>query len=132
MTVALTRYLSDMHLGRVNPQALNFDIDVPSRRAEFDIPTLLDDQVVDADDVRLPMRWRSGAAESDLQGDGAGAGAVSGAGAEAGCDAARGAAAESDEARRYGRIVSRAVPALWSRLQMEGDAPTDCAGAGEL
>ena len=49
MTVALTRYLSDIHLGRVNPQALNFDIDVPSRRAKFDIPTLIDNDFVDAD-----------------------------------------------------------------------------------
>ena len=49
MTVALTRYLSDIHLGRVNPQALNFDIDVPSRRTKFDIPTLIDNQFVDAD-----------------------------------------------------------------------------------
>ena len=45
MTVALTRYLSDIHLGRINPQALNFDIDVPSRRAKFDIPTLIDDEL---------------------------------------------------------------------------------------
>jgi murein L,D-transpeptidase YcbB/YkuD len=49
MTVALTRYLSDIHLGRVNPQALNFDIDVPSRRAKFDIPELIDNSFVDAD-----------------------------------------------------------------------------------
>ena len=49
MTVALTRYLSDIHLGRINPQALNFDIDVPSRRAKFDIPTLIDNEFVDAD-----------------------------------------------------------------------------------
>jgi murein L,D-transpeptidase YcbB/YkuD len=49
MTVALTRYLSDIHLGRVNPQALNFDIDVPSRRAKFDIPALIDNSFVDAD-----------------------------------------------------------------------------------
>ncbi len=49
MTVALTRYLSDIHLGRVNPQSLNFDIDVPSRRAKFDIPALIDNSFVDAD-----------------------------------------------------------------------------------
>src|SRR5579875_1727604 len=49
MTVALMRYLSDIHLGRINPQALNFDIDVPSRRAQFDVAALIDDQFVDAD-----------------------------------------------------------------------------------
>ena len=51
MTVASMRYLGDLHLGRVNPQALNFDIDVPARRAQFDLPTLVNDQLVDADDV---------------------------------------------------------------------------------
>ncbi len=51
MTISAMRYLADLHLGRVNPQSLNFDIDVPSRRAAFDLPTLLDDQIVDADDV---------------------------------------------------------------------------------
>ena len=49
MTVALTRYLSDIHLGRINPQALNFDIDVPSRRAKFDVASLIDNNFVDAD-----------------------------------------------------------------------------------
>ncbi len=51
MTVAAVRYLSDLHLGRINPQSLNFDIDVPGKRAAFDLPTLLNDQIVDADDV---------------------------------------------------------------------------------
>jgi murein L,D-transpeptidase YcbB/YkuD len=51
VTITAMRYASDVHLGRVNPQALNFDIDVPKRRAAFDVSTLLNDQVVDADDV---------------------------------------------------------------------------------
>ena len=51
MTITAMRYLSDLHLGRVNPQDLNFDIDVPARRAAFDLPGLLNDQLVDADDV---------------------------------------------------------------------------------
>ena len=51
MTVTAIRYLNDLHLGRVNPQSLNFDIDVPAKRAGFDVATLLNDQVVDADDV---------------------------------------------------------------------------------
>jgi murein L,D-transpeptidase YcbB/YkuD len=45
------RYLSDLHLGRVNPQTLNFDIDVPARRAAFDVATLLQERLVDSDDV---------------------------------------------------------------------------------
>ena len=51
MTIATMRYLSDLHLGRINPQSLNFDIDVPTRRAAFNLPDLLNNQLVDADDA---------------------------------------------------------------------------------
>jgi murein L,D-transpeptidase YcbB/YkuD len=51
MTISAMRYLEDLHVGRVNPQALNFDIDVPTKRAAFDVATLLNDHVVDAEDV---------------------------------------------------------------------------------
>jgi murein L,D-transpeptidase YcbB/YkuD len=51
MTISAMRYLSDLHSGRVNPQHLNFDIDVPAKRAAFDLPTFLNDQIVEADDV---------------------------------------------------------------------------------
>ena len=51
MTVTAIRFLDDLHLGRINPQSLNFDIDVPAKRAGFDVATLLNDQLVDADDV---------------------------------------------------------------------------------
>src|SRR6185312_13478700 len=51
MTISAMRYISDLHSGRVNPQHLNFDIDVPAKRAAFDLPAFLNDQVVEADDV---------------------------------------------------------------------------------
>ena len=51
LTVTAMRYVSDLHLGRINPQSLNFDIDVPARRAQYDLPTLLNEQLVDANDV---------------------------------------------------------------------------------
>lgn len=51
VTVSAMRYLEDLHLGRVNPQSLNFDIDVPTKRAAFDVTTLLNDHVVDAEDI---------------------------------------------------------------------------------
>ncbi len=51
LTISAMRYVSDLHSGRVNPQHLNFDIDVPAKRAAFDIPTFLNDQVSEADDV---------------------------------------------------------------------------------
>jgi murein L,D-transpeptidase YcbB/YkuD len=49
MTISAMRYVCDLHLGRINPQSLNFDIDVPSRRAAFDVASFLDDNLVDAD-----------------------------------------------------------------------------------
>ncbi len=51
LTVCAMRYLADLHLGRINPQTLNFDIDVPGKRAAFDIVKLLNEQVVGSSDV---------------------------------------------------------------------------------
>ena len=51
MTIAAMRFASDLHVGRVNPQSLNFDIDVPAKRAAFDLPTFVNEKLVDADDV---------------------------------------------------------------------------------
>lgn len=51
VTISAMRYVSNLHLGRVNPQSLSFDIDVPAKRAAFDLPTFLNDQLVDADNV---------------------------------------------------------------------------------
>jgi L,D-transpeptidase YcbB len=51
MTISAMRYISDLHVGRVNPQALNFDIDVPAKRAAFDLPGFLSGQVIEAADV---------------------------------------------------------------------------------
>ncbi len=51
VTIAALRYVDDLHLGRVNPQTLNFDIDVPAKRAAFDAATLLNDKLVDGDDI---------------------------------------------------------------------------------
>ncbi len=51
MTISAMRYLEDLHVGRINPESLNFDIDVPEKRAAFDVATLLNDHVVDANDV---------------------------------------------------------------------------------
>lgn len=51
ITISTVRYLSDLHLGRINPQELNFDIDVPAKRAAFNVAGLINDQLVDAADV---------------------------------------------------------------------------------
>ena len=51
VTISAMRYVSDLHVGRINPQSLNFDIDTPGKRTAFDLPTFVDDQLVDADNV---------------------------------------------------------------------------------
>ncbi len=51
MTIAAMRFASDLHEGRVNPQSLNFDINVPAKRAAFDLPTFVNEKLVDADDA---------------------------------------------------------------------------------
>lgn len=51
MTITAMRFVSDLHSGRINPQALNFDIDVPGKRAAFDLPTFTNDELVDSDNV---------------------------------------------------------------------------------
>ncbi|MDE1154365.1 MAG: L,D-transpeptidase family protein [Acidobacteriaceae bacterium] len=50
VTISTLRFISDLHSGRVNPQTLNFDIDVPAKQAAFDLPTFVNDQVVDSGD----------------------------------------------------------------------------------
>ncbi len=57
LTICSVRYLEDLHSGRINPETLNFDIDVPQKRAAFDVATLLNDRVVDAADI-LPVIQR--------------------------------------------------------------------------
>ena len=51
LTIATLRYLADLHLGRINPQALNFDIDVPAKRAAFDLVKLVNDHLLTAADI---------------------------------------------------------------------------------
>jgi len=51
MTVCALRYVSDLHLGRINPETLNFDIDVPAKRGAFDVVKLLSEQIVGSSDV---------------------------------------------------------------------------------
>jgi murein L,D-transpeptidase YcbB/YkuD len=126
MTVALTRYLSDIHLGRVNPQALNFDIDVPSRRANFDIPALIDNEFVDADAHEIAEQVTKLEPQNPLY------------------EATEKALPKYLElTQQQNANPMQALPAvekaigkgdsypavaeLWSRLQLEGDAPADTA-----
>jgi murein L,D-transpeptidase YcbB/YkuD len=49
MTVNVLRYISDLHIGRVNPQHFNFDIHVQDKK--YDLPEFVSDNAVDATDV---------------------------------------------------------------------------------
>jgi murein L,D-transpeptidase YcbB/YkuD len=49
MTVSVMRYISDLHIGRVNPTHFNFDIDAQTKK--YDLPEFVSDQAVDATDV---------------------------------------------------------------------------------
>lgn len=49
MTVCTMRMISDLHIGRVNPQHFDFDVNALGKR--YDLPTFLAENVVDSDDV---------------------------------------------------------------------------------
>jgi murein L,D-transpeptidase YcbB/YkuD len=49
MTVAVMRYVSDLRIGRINPQHFNFDINTQEKK--YDLPEFVSDNAVDADDV---------------------------------------------------------------------------------
>jgi murein L,D-transpeptidase YcbB/YkuD len=49
MTVNVMRYISDLRIGRVNPQHFNFDIHVQDKK--YDLPEFVSDNAVDATDV---------------------------------------------------------------------------------
>jgi L,D-transpeptidase YcbB len=126
MTICATRYLEDLHVGRVNPEALNFDIDAPTKRAAFDVATLLNDKVVDADDVPQimesvePQNPMYRTTEKSLPGYLLLATAQNAAPVPP-------LPALPTGAKPVGLGESYAgVSALWTRLQVEGDAtPTD-------
>ena len=49
LTVSTMRYISDLHIGRVNPQHFKFGLDVGPKK--YDLPELLRSQVLQAQDV---------------------------------------------------------------------------------
>ncbi|MDP9038739.1 MAG: L,D-transpeptidase family protein [Acidobacteriota bacterium] len=49
LTICVMRYISDLRIGRVNPQHFNFDIDVEKKK--YDLAEFVSDNAVDAKDV---------------------------------------------------------------------------------
>jgi L,D-transpeptidase YcbB len=49
LTVSVMRYISDLHIGKVNPKRFDFGLDVEAKK--YDLPEFLKDHVVEASDV---------------------------------------------------------------------------------
>ncbi len=49
LTVCLMRYISDLHIGKVNPKHFDFDFDVEAKK--YDLPDFLKEDVVDSSDI---------------------------------------------------------------------------------
>ena len=53
LTVCVMRYVSDLHIGRVNPQHFKFNIDVSAKK--YDLPAFLRDKLMQGADVRAEL-----------------------------------------------------------------------------
>jgi murein L,D-transpeptidase YcbB/YkuD len=49
LTVCVMRYVSDLHIGKVNPKHFDFDFDIEAKK--YDLPDFLKQDVVDSSDV---------------------------------------------------------------------------------
>jgi len=53
LTVCLMRYVSDLHIGRVNPRHFNFNLDVGPKK--YDLPRLVREKLVDGRDISAEL-----------------------------------------------------------------------------
>ena len=118
LTVDVMRYISDLRIGRVNPQHFNFGIDVQKKK--YDLPEFISDNVVDASDIPKLIAGVEPESDQYRQTEQALAHYL---------DLARQQQATAapplpDVAKPVATGGSYpAVPALWQRLQLEADAP---------
>ena len=125
MTVNVMRYISDLRIGRVNPQHFNFDINAQEKK--YNLPEFVSDQAVDATDV--PKLIHS--VEPDAEGYRQTEDALGHYLQLAKAQAAPSPAPAADAAPAAPPTQSYASPGeLWSRLQLEGDAAEGPAPAG--
>ncbi len=119
MTIDVMRFISDLRIGRVNPQHFNFDIDVQSKK--YNLPEFVSDQAVDETDV--PKLVMSTEPDSDQyrKSEEALAHYQDLAKQQAG-QPAQPLPDVSKAVAPGGRYP--ALPELWQRLQLEGDAPS--------
>jgi murein L,D-transpeptidase YcbB/YkuD len=120
MTIAVMRYISDLHIGRVNPTHFNFDIDVDTKK--YDLAEFVSDQAVDATDVPKLVASVEPNSEQYRNTEAALAHYLD--------LAKKQAAANAQPLQDVAKPVSVGQPypeagALLTRLQLEGDAPAD-------
>ncbi len=53
LTVSVMRYISDLHIGRVNPKHFDFGLDIEAKK--YDLPQFLKKDVVDSSDVAVVL-----------------------------------------------------------------------------
>src|SRR5271168_539871 len=53
LTVCVMRYISDLHIGKINPKHFDFDLDVQAKK--YDLPQFLKADVADAPDVAAAL-----------------------------------------------------------------------------
>ncbi len=124
MTVDVMRFVSDLRIGRVNPQHFNFGIDVQQKK--YDLAEFVSDQAVDAADIPKLIAGVEPDSEQYRQTQQALARYLTLAKRQESQNTQPLPSLASPVAvgGRYGE-----VPALWARLQMEGDAPEGAAPA---
>jgi murein L,D-transpeptidase YcbB/YkuD len=53
LTVSVMRYISDLHIGKVNPKHFDFGLDIETKK--YDLPQFVKDHLVDASDVSVVL-----------------------------------------------------------------------------
>src|SRR5271156_76823 len=53
LTVCVRRYVSDLHIGRVNPQHFKFNLNVSAKK--YDLPSFLRDKLIHGADIRVEL-----------------------------------------------------------------------------
>jgi murein L,D-transpeptidase YcbB/YkuD len=120
MTICVMRYISDLRIGRVNPQHFNFDINISDKK--YDLAEFVSDNAVDASDVAKLIT----SVEPDSEQYRATESALAHYLQLAKMQEAAQAPALPDVAKSVSQGGSYpATGLLMARLQLEGDAPGD-------